>query len=467
MMTFRRSRETPSGSREDARRSTTQASTDSVVGAVGYLCLCLNVLLLGSVLAADPSTFETLSREDYWVENLTAVWFLLAGGLLFVTASVDPTFHRWLYILGGMAMVFVAGEEISWGQRIFTFATPDFLMQLNDQGEFTVHNLANYMPDFIYLNSTLILCMTTSAAFFCRRDRLFGIPLPSIPLMLVFLIVLSFDSGVGVKELSGDSVREYATAIKRSFGVIAFEEKGLLLLFFIFTLLSRQSKLAVASAATLTVVLALTYVNYNSDVEIGSLLEVREYLTGICCLFYCLELLLAQARLTAISRTLSGPKLPRGRIPFLMNACYLVIAGSVGLTCWGYYNAMARAGANEEAYRSVTAREPAVRTVFDVWLIGNDLIYIKEPCAPADTEPGFWLHVIPEDVNDLPGDRKQYGFDNLDFDYEDFAARSLGALDGRCVVRRPLPDYPIVHIGTGQTWNVVIPVGAVEQKQDR
>ena len=73
-----------------------------------------------------------------------------------------------------MAMVFAAGEEISWGQRIFGFATPDFLMHLNEQKEFTVHNIANKSFDIIYLNGTLILCMATSAAFFCRKDRLLG-----------------------------------------------------------------------------------------------------------------------------------------------------------------------------------------------------------------------------------------------------------------------------------------------------
>ena len=61
-------------------------------------------------------TFQALTKEDYWVENLTAVWFLLAGLLLFVTTLVERSFfRRCVYILGAMAMVFAAGEEISWG----------------------------------------------------------------------------------------------------------------------------------------------------------------------------------------------------------------------------------------------------------------------------------------------------------------------------------------------------------------
>ena len=62
------------------------------------------------------------------------------------------------------------------------------------------------------------------------------------------------------------------------------------------------------------------YVNYHGNVSIGSphvlresLFEMREYLFGIGCLFYSLELMLAQGRFAAISRVpFTGLKL-RGR----------------------------------------------------------------------------------------------------------------------------------------------------------
>ena len=115
--------------------------------------------------------------------------------------------------------------------------------------------------------------------------------------MLGFLMTLSYDTGHKSRDrnILGRRVRgiHYGPQkiLRDSFWV---EEKGLLLLFFIFTLLSGQVRLAIASAATLALVLALTYVNFHSDVSTGSLYEVREYLFGVGCLFYCLELLLAQ-----------------------------------------------------------------------------------------------------------------------------------------------------------------------------
>ena len=453
-------------------------SLDSTAGVFGYLFLCLNVLFFSSLLAAAPSTFEALAKEDDWVESLTAVWFLLAGLVLFVTALVERSFfRRCVYILGGMAMMFAAGEEISWGQRIFGFATPDFLIHLNESKEFNVHNINNAMFTIIYLNGTLVLCMATGAAFLCRKDRLVGIPLPSILLMLGFLLILSYTSGAYLKELSGADLREYVMSIRRSVGgfFVIHERGGVLLLFLIFALFSRQVKLVIACAATLALVLALTYVNYHVNVSIESthhirtsLFEVREYLFGLGCLFYCLEILLSQGRL-AQSHGHHFPSPGRFQAygsPFLMMSCYLVIAGSIGLTLLGYFTAIARTAAIKEALWSVTAGEPAARSDFDIYLRENTVSYLKSPCGAADVQAPFFLHVVPEDVEDLPADRRQYGFDNLDFRYPGGAALAFG---GKCIAKRPLPDYPIARIRTGQftpegdrIWMAEFPVGAVE-----
>ena len=269
--------------------------------------------------------------------------------------------------------------------------------------------------------------------------------------MLGFLVIVYYDSWANLKELPGADPRGSLTFIRQSFGFIVVEEKGLLLLFLIFTLLSGQVKLFIASAATLALILALSYVNYHnvnyhyySNVGgIGSLFEVREYLFGIGCLFYSLELLLAQGRLAAISPALfSGLKLPGVRIPFWLMTCSLVIAGSIGLMFFAYF----KLDSLHHLSRLVGDNQPAVRSDFDVYLIENSLIYVKEPCAHADTEPTFFLHLFPVDADDLPAHRKQYGYDNLDFDFDQRGAR----FDGRCSAKVPLPKYGISEMRTGQ-----------------
>ena len=115
-------------------------------------------------------------------------------------------------------------------------------------------------------------------------------------------------------------------------------------------------------------------------------------------------------------------------------------------------------------YESIASGEPAARSVFDIYLGENTVSYLKSPCSAADVQAQFFLHVVPEDVEDLPAYRQQYGFDNLDFHYGGNAALAFG---GMCMTKRPLPDYPIVRIRTGQftpdegqIWKAEFPVRA-------
>ena len=86
-----------------------------------------------------------------------------------------------------------------------------------------------------------------------------------------------------------------------------------------------------------------------------------------------------------------------------------------------------------------------IRSVFDVYLDRNQLIYVKEACRSADTRARFFVHVTPVDTRDLPERRRRYGFENWDF------SQSVVPIGGqRCAARRRLPDYPIRQIRTGQ-----------------
>ncbi len=96
----------------------------------------------------------------------------------------------------------------------------------------------------------------------------------------------------------------------------------------------------------------------------------------------------------------------------------------------------------EEVERVRTA---ALRSVFDVYLLGRRLLYFRQPCRPDDNDARFFLHVVPVDERDLPGGRRQHGFDNLDFRMEEYIE-----VGERCTAVRRLPDYPVAEIRTGQ-----------------
>ena len=90
--------------------------------------------------------------------------------------------------------------------------------------------------------------------------------------------------------------------------------------------------------------------------------------------------------------------------------------------------------------------KPLIRSTFDVYLSEDMLIYVKEPCDVEDVQETFLLHVFPADANDLPGHRKQYGNNNLDFRFYNYGVWS----PERCFALRELPDYDLAGIRTGQ-----------------
>ena len=104
-------------------------------------------------------------------------------------------------------------------------------------------------------------------------------------------------------------------------------------------------------------------------------------------------------------------------------------------------------GLNLRVDQTVSSREPVFSGHFDIYL-GDDrtLVYVRTPCRSEDVTDRFFLHIFPNDVEDLPGDRPDFGFDNLDYDFGDRGLIS----SQRCAIEIELPDYDIASIRTGQ-----------------
>ena len=102
------------------------------------------------------------------------------------------------------------------------------------------------------------------------------------------------------------------------------------------------------------------------------------------------------------------------------------------------------------AHLLAQAGERVVRADWDVYCNGRKLTYFKQPCAPADVQAKFVLHVVPSDPNVLPIARRRWGSDNLDFhfDWLDLAARVQVA--DQCIATVQLPDYAIDRVYVGQ-----------------
>ncbi len=114
--------------------------------------LAANVLLLGLLgafawlEASYPDVYYRSVQEDQALEWASFWSFSVAGGVFAVAAWRQ---HRQVgalpWFLVGLALfcVFVAMEEISWGQRVFGHRPPDYFLAENYQQELNLHNLAS------------------------------------------------------------------------------------------------------------------------------------------------------------------------------------------------------------------------------------------------------------------------------------------------------------------------------------
>ena len=156
----------------------------------------LSIIPLSVLLVFDPDAYKLVLQEDSLVESATAILLLLTGLLLLAIAYYGRTGfvpRRWAYILGALPFVWAAGEEINWGQRILGFDTPSFMLNINSSGELNLHrsdlfNRPILNDTSLFVGAVLFLIVVTMAAFFARESSFFGVPLPSMLLILCLLL---------------------------------------------------------------------------------------------------------------------------------------------------------------------------------------------------------------------------------------------------------------------------------------
>lgn len=83
--------------------------------------------------------------EDGFIEWCTVIvlfcTMLVCGKRFLTLRRVRPPLFLTVTMLLTLLCLFGAGEEISWGQRLFGLETPDYLKDRNAQGEMGIHNL--------------------------------------------------------------------------------------------------------------------------------------------------------------------------------------------------------------------------------------------------------------------------------------------------------------------------------------
>jgi len=150
---------------------------------ITYIVLAVYITLAFPILAMRNKVVAAMLPEDHYFENVGAISLFVTSvlffyGFLVARKSLDKTWFSLMkkLVYLGLALLFFfgAGEEISWGQRIFGFKTPDSLAQVNKQDELNLHNLT-VMEDSKFL---------TADHMFDAFWFLFGVLTPAIALLL-------------------------------------------------------------------------------------------------------------------------------------------------------------------------------------------------------------------------------------------------------------------------------------------
>ncbi|MCK5655566.1 MAG: hypothetical protein KAI03_04655 [Candidatus Aureabacteria bacterium] len=101
---------------------------------IGFACYAILLQIY------DRPALSRLCREDGIIEWLTSIFYFLASFIFIYTCKKEGFKNVWYW---GFFILFllIAGEEISWGQRLFEFSTPGLLKDLNIQKETNLHNI--------------------------------------------------------------------------------------------------------------------------------------------------------------------------------------------------------------------------------------------------------------------------------------------------------------------------------------
>jgi hypothetical protein len=178
-----------------AERTTSISSSHLITAAIGAVPFILAVIGIRTGLAGYRAWF---SDEDGLAENLQFAFLVLgtfgAGYVAHARWRRGERLLALLYVGLAFALFFVAGEEVSWGQRELDIATPPEWASHNIQGEITLHNTYLFTPIFSLAQLVLGLGVALAALTPWHRflpprwDRLRELLVPGPALASYFLM---------------------------------------------------------------------------------------------------------------------------------------------------------------------------------------------------------------------------------------------------------------------------------------
>lgn len=143
-----------------------------------------------SIMHSENGPHETLQALLMIISFFVVTYYMLNSKI-----SRTLLLRGW-FGLAAICCFYVAGEEISWGQHIWDWATPDFWTEVNDQQETNLHNTSSWFDQKPRLILILGIVTGTLILPFLKKKKLFKLPdqldelLPSSQLKLLALFII-------------------------------------------------------------------------------------------------------------------------------------------------------------------------------------------------------------------------------------------------------------------------------------
>jgi len=163
-----------------------------------FACLISSIILSMIFLSQTP-LFSALSREDGVIEYAQFLFFVATSIIwlfIAITTRNGLVFIKWVSAALFLGFLFAAGEEISWGQRIFGFDTPEIL-HANSQGEANLHNLDSGFFNDLFLYGSFALFGLAPFTYFASSSwcQNFHFLRPDTALLLILAAGAGFHPG--------------------------------------------------------------------------------------------------------------------------------------------------------------------------------------------------------------------------------------------------------------------------------
>jgi hypothetical protein len=167
------------------------------------------IAALYAALTLGSDFVDVFVEEDGPVEWLGAIGLFAGAGLFFAAFVVArrrggaavglSRLGVWALLALALALFVAGGEEISWGQRLFGWGTPESIAAVNAQDETTLHNLTELQSGLFDGNrlfklawAGLFVLVPLVAAGWPRARAWLTRRVPVVPLRLSALFVLAW-----------------------------------------------------------------------------------------------------------------------------------------------------------------------------------------------------------------------------------------------------------------------------------